>query len=65
VVLAMVGYPGDHGSLDRRRAEDRQQRPDRPLGLEASVREVTMEADRHAQPREHVEDSEDDEVSGA
>jgi hypothetical protein len=63
VVLAVVGDPGDHRTLDRRGPEDREDRADRGPRLEAAVREQAMEADRHAQPRQHVERHEDHDVA--
>ena len=46
VVLAVVGDPGDHRSLDRHRAEHREDVLDRLRGLEGAVGEKAVEADR-------------------
>ena len=58
VMLAVIGHPGGHGPLDRGRAEDRQQRADRPGGREAPVGEVAVKADGHAEAGQRVEQRE-------
>ena len=56
VVLAVVGDPGDHRPLDRRRAEDRQHGAcSQRLGLEGAVGEEAVEADRDPEPGEDVD----------
>ncbi len=63
VVLAVVGDPGDHRALDRRRAEDRQQAVQPGLRLEAAVGEVAVEADRDPHPGEEVHAEEEEDVA--
>ena len=63
VVLAVVGDPRDHGTLDRRRAEHRQDRSHRPARLEAAVSQVAMEADGDAPGGERVHDQEHGDVA--
>jgi hypothetical protein len=63
VVLAVVGDPRDDRAFDRGRAEDRQRAAHPALGLERPVREVAVEADRHAQAGQDVADGEHDEVA--
>jgi hypothetical protein len=65
VMLAVVGDPGDDRALDRGRAEHGQDRPDRAGRLEAAVREMPVEADRHAETGGDVKDPEDDEIAGS
>ncbi len=50
VVLAVVGDPRDHGSLDRYRSEDREQPADVAVRLERAVRQQPVEADGDAEP---------------
>ena len=63
VVLAVVGDPGDHRALDRRRAEDRQQAVQPGLRLEGAVGEVAVEADRDPEPGEDVHADEEEDVA--
>ena len=63
VVLAMVGHPGDDRPLDRRRAAHGEDAAQPALGGEGAVGEEAMEADRHAQSGEDVEDREDRDVA--
>ncbi len=49
VVLAVVGHPPDHRTLDRHRAEHGDDRPERRRGLERAVREHAVVAERDAQ----------------
>ena len=63
VVLAVVGDPGDHRALDRRRAERGERRADPLLRLERAVGEVAVEAERDAEPGQHVADHEHDHVA--
>jgi hypothetical protein len=63
MVLAMVGHPGDHRPLDGRRAEDGERDANRPARGERAVGQVAVEADRDAEPAQHVDDPEHDEVA--
>jgi hypothetical protein len=63
VVLAMVGHPRDDRSLYGRRARHGQDAAQPPLGGERAVGEQPVEADGHAEAREHVEDPEDGDVA--
>jgi hypothetical protein len=63
VVLAVVGDPGDHRPLDRRRAEDPEQAVQPVVGLEAAVGEVAVEADRDPEPGQHVHADEEEDVA--
>jgi hypothetical protein len=65
VVLAVVGHPLDHRSLDRSRAERGEQCPKRAAGLEAAVAQQSMEADRHPEADRHVGERERDQVGPA
>src|SRR6266700_1473089 len=59
VVPAVIRHPGDHRSLDGQGARDRHRDPEAGLRLERPVREVSVEADRNAQPGHPVEDQRD------
>ena len=65
VVLAMVRDPGDHGSLDGRGAEQRQGDAHPARGLEAAMRQVTVEPDRHPERSRDVERHEQHHVGDA
>ena len=65
VVLAVIGHPRDHRALDRHRAERGEDRSQRPAGGEAAVRQMAVEADRHAQAGEQVQDHEHRDVAPA
>src|SRR5207237_6216637 len=54
VVLAVVGDPGDHRPLDRRRSQGREYPPQRSAGLEAAVGEESVEADRDPEPGDEI-----------
>jgi hypothetical protein len=62
VVLAMGRDPFDHRSLDRRRAEDGEQRSQRAGGLEAAMGEEPVITHRDAEPAQHVGDREHEQV---
>ena len=59
VVLAVIRDPLDHRALDRRRAEDGEERAERTTRLKAPVGEETVEADRHAEADRYVHHRED------
>ena len=62
VMLAVVGHPLGHGSLDRHRAENCERCAYRFRGLEAAVGEQPVEANRRSEARQHVQDPEDSHV---
>ena len=63
VVLAVVGDPRHHRSLDRDGAEDRQRVLDRLVRLERAVGEQAVEAERHAVAGDHVHDRQHREIA--
>ena len=65
VMLAVVRDPGEHRSLDRHRAEDRERPADPPSRLERPMREQAVIADRDPHAREHVADSQEQQVGPA
>ena len=54
VVLAVVGDPGDHRTLDGHRAEHRDHGLECPRGFERAVGEHPVVAERHAEAGDHV-----------
>ena len=64
VVLAVIGDPRDHRTLDRGGAEDREHGAQDGARLEAAVREEAVEADRDAQTGQDVQHGEDRQVPG-
>jgi len=62
VVLAMVGYPRDDGTLDRGRAEHGENEAKERGCLERAMGKETVKADRHPERRGDVHDREHDQV---
>ena len=62
VVLAMVGDPGDHGTLDRGRAEHGEDETEERGCLERAVGKEAVKADRDTERRGDVHDREHDQV---
>jgi hypothetical protein len=65
VVLAVVGDPLDHRSLDGHRAEDREHVARGAVRREGTVGQHPMKADGHAEPAQDVHQCEHDQVGGA
>ena len=63
-MLAVVGDPGDHRPLDRRRPKGGEHAAKPGVGLEAAMGEQAVKADRDPEAGEEVDDSEDDQVAG-
>lgn len=62
VMLAMCRDPLRHRALHGRGAEDRRRCAKRPAGLEAAVREQTVEADGHADDHQDIADDQHEKV---
>ena len=65
MVLAMVGNPGDHGSLHGHRAEHGEGIFQRLEGLKGAVREQAVKANRYADRGEQVQRRGDRQVADA
>ncbi len=63
VVLAVVGHPVDHRTLQRHRPEDRERVAQPRVRLERPVGQQAVEADRDADCGEQVHDGEDRQVA--
>jgi hypothetical protein len=63
VMLSMVCDPRDHGALDRRRSDPRENPAQCGTGLEGAVGEQSVEPDRDPHRGDHVADGEDRQVA--